>query len=174
MIFFLTLFEFANKVSSSSTQCTDPNCIECEDDQVECLLCSNSEISSYDLVNGKCLAIPCEMYGCSVCGSSGCDNCSLGFYMQYGQTDCRKKCGEYCLECSGWTCSSCVNGFYLYHGYCGMCKKFCKVCSNSNTCEECYSDYKLEKDMTCVYDSPLFSLIFIPCFVFATIWIICM
>ena len=164
MIFFLTLFEFANKVSSSSTQCIDPNCIECEDNQVECLRCSNSETSSYDLVNGKCLAIPCEIFGCSACGSSGCDVCSLGFYMPYGQTYCLQECGEYCLECSEFTCSSCVNGFDLYRGDCRMCEEVCKACSDSSNCE-CHA--------TCADNSLLWTLIIVLVVVISFIWVIC-
>ena len=177
IFFFLLHFAVSfNDPILSSTVCTDPNCIKCKADQITCEECSSSS-TQYLLQQGKCLALPCEEYGCSECGLSGCLSCSSGFAPS--GSGCYALCGPYCLSCPfGDYCYYCVPGYYKdYDGACEKCSDGCALCDDKYYCQRCESGYHLIKDTrecekTGVLEVWMIVVIVASCC--ALIWIICM
>ena len=144
MLFHLSISIILNSFLASCSVCLYPNCVDCYHNQITCTDCSTSQSSTYDLVNGQCLASPCEGFGYSISGASACNTCSPGFPILSNGT-CAKDCGEYCLDCYNNTCTSCANLFYLSNSTCSACR----ACVDWNNCEQCIGYYSLGADGFC-------------------------
>lgn len=125
-------------LGSCSGYCDPKNITHC----IECAY-------GFQLENNECVRCP---EGCSECFEGSCDDCHLGFVMDYDIDEdlyfCERECLFPCSECAeDYLCEECVPGFVLEDGYCApdiSCNPDCNFCpagtirdNSTNICEEC-------------------------------------
>lgn len=95
--------------------------------------------------------------GCSTCsGANECSSCNTAYGLKGGKCE---PCGiAQCTECevqsgqTDLTCKTCAQKFLLNGDNCGLCPKFCQVCSfeKKYQCQLCNDKYARATDGECI------------------------
>ena len=154
------------------------NCKKCNEKENinRCEICEDK----YFLTENKLFCIPCddEIQGQPGCEGSCdavdygeirniyCDKCKDGYVnmekfcvkCEIQQPHCFKCKYDNEKELDKFRCLECLEGYKLYDGYCLDCFFFlsgCRKChfeGDKPVCDECYSNYYLTEDKTCLKD----------------------
>ncbi|KAL4488340.1 hypothetical protein ABPG72_019190 [Tetrahymena utriculariae] len=151
-----------NNPNSCELTC-DSSCLTCSQYQnpKACLTCSDGKY----LESKQCKYCPAN---CALCSdSSKCQKCQPNYQINLKTEQCELICDQSCVTCSqpknpkacltctpqqilvNGSCQECQPGSYINSEKCSNCPENCKVCKDSNYCEQCYSDYFLDANKSC-------------------------
>ena len=157
-------------------QCSDPNCDICiSTEEGGCDTCKDgyyfekgSCLKSPEPVNGECekgfyyhenscerlcLGVECNnfhftYYTCDINHCLVCSDNELKIFTVCNASDICQN--EGCLHCiTNDYCLLCDQGYYLVGGICKKCTYGCSLCTNTETCEYCFSGFKLNTNKKC-------------------------
>ena len=115
------LLDGSCKIIECISPCTDCNAFG------ECLACAEGFILS----NDQCIRESCQVDNCNFCNEEGkCSDCSPGY-----SVNSEGKCIKISLTCNPGEIES--------NGECIRCGSGCLVCSNTFSCQKCYTSFTL-------------------------------